>query len=629
MRRGKSPQNINEEVNKMRRLMNFDISQNSHDVLSEQNINSIELFEKQTLLEQDDVEPNWEWIEKVLKEGYTDTKVIEDCFWVGGEDPLERISGTFNATVETGSSAVEDFMKLLIEKIESSEGAKKMLGKGGSFVIKEMDIIAGASNHIDGSITPTMDNNYNPINITKGSEEDLSYDHSIDSKNYNTNMGYAQGRGEGVKNGLLAAFNSDEVKGFSMDSDKINVSTYIIDTGGLIDEDPNQNSDNPGQVVLVRMYVCWRDEETTYVAPIYEKFNRCMTDLSVELNFNPKKQGRVGHVCNSATFEVYVNDVPLTRTHYGIGNSKSLVQGGKAEMIIPNKSKGHIEVEVPEKYASLNNKAFFYDPYGRGVPFEQMHGTGRWNRFELSDDEVASLIDVNNLRKYKGEIQVQAKCFATGSRWSDKREKVFIPNENFSLPKTNIVRYKTPDGIKTGYLYTNKIDKEDKETFEKYRSLGDGKKSYSPNLLWIAIALKYSDKAGILPTDDKGYIPKNVRDELNIPYDNITWLMLGRDIDYIEDRKVRPLIKKIQKDLIKVIDDSGRMEDNPNKGQKGCHEGVAEVVLNYYGNEQETELVTTPRFPSDGVINLGTPMEGCKKEWVKLVEASKKIAKEG
>jgi len=39
MRRGKSPQNINEEVNKMRRLMNFDISQNSHDVLSEKIIN--------------------------------------------------------------------------------------------------------------------------------------------------------------------------------------------------------------------------------------------------------------------------------------------------------------------------------------------------------------------------------------------------------------------------------------------------------------------------------------------------------------------------------------------------------------------------------------------------------------
>jgi outer membrane protein OmpA-like peptidoglycan-associated protein len=44
MRRGKSPQNINEEVNKMRRLMNFDISQNSHDVLSEQNISNTTLI---------------------------------------------------------------------------------------------------------------------------------------------------------------------------------------------------------------------------------------------------------------------------------------------------------------------------------------------------------------------------------------------------------------------------------------------------------------------------------------------------------------------------------------------------------------------------------------------------------
>jgi len=48
MRRGKSPQNINEEVNKMRRLMNFDISQNSHDVLSESNIEKSVLSEQTT-----------------------------------------------------------------------------------------------------------------------------------------------------------------------------------------------------------------------------------------------------------------------------------------------------------------------------------------------------------------------------------------------------------------------------------------------------------------------------------------------------------------------------------------------------------------------------------------------------
>ena len=39
MRRGKSPQNINEELNKMRRLMSFSINENSHDSLAEENFN--------------------------------------------------------------------------------------------------------------------------------------------------------------------------------------------------------------------------------------------------------------------------------------------------------------------------------------------------------------------------------------------------------------------------------------------------------------------------------------------------------------------------------------------------------------------------------------------------------------
>ena len=51
MRRGKSPQNINEELNKMRRLMNFDISQNSHDVLSESNIEKSVLSEAVTYVD--------------------------------------------------------------------------------------------------------------------------------------------------------------------------------------------------------------------------------------------------------------------------------------------------------------------------------------------------------------------------------------------------------------------------------------------------------------------------------------------------------------------------------------------------------------------------------------------------
>ncbi len=36
-------------------------------------------------------------------------------------------------------------------------------------------------------------------------------------------------------------------------------------------------------------------------------------------------------------------------------------------------------------------------------------------------------------------------------------------------------------------------------------ALGDNKKAHSPNLLWIAIALKYSNDAGILPTEKGCY----------------------------------------------------------------------------------------------------------------------------
>ena len=638
--------------------MGFTYEDNSHDILSEEKINSIEVV-KTPLLTEQEKEPNWEWIEKLLKKGEIIPTVTSDCFWVGGDksDPLKRITGVFDAEVETGSSAVTDFMEQLKKEIESSAGAKKLMGKGGDFVITEMDIIAGASNHVNGSITPTMDNNYKPISITKGSEEDLSYDHSIDSTNYNTNMGYAEGRGEGVRDGLLAAFNDPDMKGFELKSDGITIHNYIIDTGGVIDEDniKDGNDVNRGQVVLISMNVCWRDTEYTRIPPVYEKFNRCMTDLSVELNFNPSKQGRIKHACNNATFEVYVNDVRLTRTHYGFGSSKNMKKGGEALTVVPDCSgvaKGYRVEGVTSEYASLNNIGYGYEQvvdgrgktweckdfigykqkYGRDKLYEvgtDFHASGRWNKFEVNDDQVASLIDINNLRKYMGTIQVQAACHTndnSSGRWADKREKVFVPNENFKLPKTNMVRFMTPDGPKTGHLYSNYPNKKSSD-WEKYRALGDNKKSYSPNLLWIAIALKYSNDAGILPTE-KGYIPQNLRDELGIPYNNITWLDLARDRKYIEDRKVSRRVKKVQKELLNSLDSSGKMEENKNINNKGCHEGVAEVVLNYYGNEQETELVTTPRFPGDGIINLGTPMEGCKKEWIKLVDASRDIAKE-
>ena len=550
---------FNEQRKRMKELMGFTYKDNSHDVLSEENFNSIEVVENHLLTEQGG-EPDWEWIEKELQKSQTIVETKPACFNVGTAD--ERIKGVFEARVTAGSSAVTDFVKILMDNIKNNENAKKYLGKGGNFTIEEMDIIAGASNAISGSITPTMDNNYKPLNITKGSPEDLKYTHKIGSDTRDkTNMGYAKGRGEGVRDGLIKEFG--DIKGFDMKPDNIKITNHIIDTGGKIDKNRNKSSHpNEGQIVLVYMKVCWVNTTKTRIPAIIEKFNRCMTGLSVELNFDKRKQGRVTHRCDNAVFKVYVNGVPLERTGFFKGSKPSS---------FPSKS---------GEYANLNNAST---------------GGSRWNEFALNSDEVAALVKLDVLKKYKGEIQVQAKCIPQSSQtWRDKRDRIYIPNKGIELPKTGMVLYKTPNGAKRQYLDSGKTD------------------GYAPIKKWIAIAIKYADpQTGILPTTPEGYIPENIMEELKIKEYNTTW-------DDVYDNEES---KNILYDFYK---NSGKIKANENKGQKGCHEGVAEVVLNYQGQPQESSTVTTPRFESGGVINLGTPMEGCKKQWVALVDASKK-----
>lgn len=549
-------QNLTEEIYRMRKLMNFDSKKFNENVTSEDRLIEEKLRIKNLLTEQEG-EPNWEWIENELRKAQVIKTNETECFNVGTND--KRITGTFKEKVTEGSTAVSEFVKTLLDNIKNNENAKKYLGKGGKFSIEEMDIIAGASNFIKGSITPTMDNNYNPLNITKGSPEDLKYDHRIGSDNYNYNMNtYAKGRGEGVRDGLIKAF--DSIDGFDMKPENIKITNHIIDTGGVIDSDPKALK-NPGQVVLVWMKVCWINTTETRIPPVIEKFNRCMTGLSVIVGFDKNKQGRVKHKCDHAKFEIYVNDVPLTRTGYETGDKPSSFKSN------------------PSKYANLNNSS---------------DGGSRWNEFALSTDEVAKLVTLDSLKKYTGEIQVQGKCIANkGDLWSDNRDKVYVPNEGIELPKTGMVLYKSPDGPKRQYLDSGK----------------DG--NYEPVKDWIAIAIKYANpQSGILPTTPEGYIPEDIIKELKITDINTTWGNVMKNDN----------AKKILYDFYK---NSGKVQKNKNKGQKGCHEGVAEVILKFQDKELDSSTVTTPRFESGGIINLGTPMEGCKKEWVKLVDASK------
>ena len=81
---------LNEQKKRMQELMGFTYKDNSHDLLSEENFESINVVENNLLTEQDG-EPNWEWVEKELQKAETITETKPGCFNVGTAD--KRIRG--------------------------------------------------------------------------------------------------------------------------------------------------------------------------------------------------------------------------------------------------------------------------------------------------------------------------------------------------------------------------------------------------------------------------------------------------------------------------------------------------------------------------------------------------------
>ena len=124
-----TPKSLNEELMKMRKLMNFDINENSHDVLSENFVKKSIISEQKLEQEVEGTgEPNWEWIERELEKGGVTTESNPGCFSVGSAD--NRIKGLFAVKVTEGSTAVADFVEVLMDKIKTNPEAKKYLGKG-------------------------------------------------------------------------------------------------------------------------------------------------------------------------------------------------------------------------------------------------------------------------------------------------------------------------------------------------------------------------------------------------------------------------------------------------------------------------------------------------------------------
>ena len=538
--------------------MNFDISENSHDVLSENFVKKSIISEQKLEQEVEGTgEPNWEWIEREIEKGGVTTELNPGCFSVGSAD--NRIKGFFKAKVTEGSTAVDTFVEVLMDKIKTTPEAKKYIGTGGKFVIESMDIIAGASNSLNGSMTPTMDNNYKPLNITKGSPEDLKYDHPIDSETYDKNMGYAKGRGEGVRDGLIKAFNSDKIKGFKMNSENITISNYIIDTGGKIDIE--STSENKGQVALVWMKVCWVNTETTIKEPIVEQLKRCMGDLSVQVNYYKGKN----HHCNHAAFKIFVNNIPLKRTGFGLDT----------ETVTNNAS----------EYADLNNGV---DADGAvGNRDDGSAGGTRVNEFKLGGEGLGQLVTIKNLKQFKGGVQVQAECadmsdIVTDLNWSDNRQLLYSFN-NETIPPT----------------FINNAN-------EKKTMYNSEAGTISKSVLLMYLRVKYKVETNV-ELSEKLEIESS--SSFNKMFDTISsnGMLTSKANPKLSMRKNKKL-----------------MNGNRVKTAFGCHKGVAVIKVLHNGKEVDVnENVSTPRYADGNIYTLGPEMEACNALWSKVVEDSK------
>jgi len=291
-----------------------------------------------------------------------------------------------------------------------------------------MDIIAGASNGLEGSVTPNMNNDYQPQDYN-----DEDYDHQVGSSTYSKNMGYAQGRGDNVKVELIKSLPKN---GISIDSDNISVNPYIIDTGGVTDDEDGHLT-NPGQVALVKMRVCWVDAEETVTPGIIENFLRCMGEVSVQVNYSDTSKD---HVCNQATFKIFANGEQLTRSKFGF-------------------KKDSMGDSVSE-FADLNNGTDDGIVLGRD---DGIKGGTRYNEFDLTSGELMKILSVEKLREFKGKLQIEAECVKPKTikhkkEWDDRRQYIYTYEDNTGNIKNfpDSFVYKKNDKNIRAYIYSKK-----------------------------------------------------------------------------------------------------------------------------------------------------------------------------
>jgi hypothetical protein len=205
---------------------------------------------------------------------------------------------------------------------------------------------------------------------------------------------------------------------------------------------------------------------------------------------------------------------------------------------------------------------------------------------------------VDNLKKFKGGLQVQAECvdksdIVTDDKWTDNRQVIYSINGK-EVPPSFITRSNV---IKYLYGGTQTQGKLKNAEFKRYL------------------------KEKVFNVEDYSGVKKILRYE-------------G---DFTSRKAIKILINGIETDDKKKYKITSvpnpKLPNRPNKKLKsgeriktsfGCHKGVAEVKILQNNQEVDTQTAETPRY-ADGVIyTLGPEMEACNALWSKVVEDSKK-----
>ena len=263
----KKIQTLNEELNRMKGLMNFKLGQKSADLLKEQ---------------EEPIDNQEEPIDNQ-----------EDCITV-------KHTGTFAVDEHVGSDAFNQFMSKIKEQISTLGDSKKTL--------KSIKVFGGASNHYDGkSVNPDWSNDWEV-------SDNKSYERDKNSEEYKYNKELAAKRAKNVVNEMTGIGGLFEELGVAFEQTDIddvltNMKGYVIDTGGKND-DEKLDKYKPGQIVNLELEICGR---------IGEQNKECYEDIIIEFVYDKNTRdknlddGKVDHFCNHAVYNLYANGYKLIR----------------------------------------------------------------------------------------------------------------------------------------------------------------------------------------------------------------------------------------------------------------------------------------------------------------------------